>query len=473
MSSNYPAAADDNTTLPDPTTGDYTNNPSHIQLHANANDAIKELEAKIGFGSTAQTPPGSNYILTSDSAGNSKWAVPPNSAVWGLVSGTLSNQTDLQTALNAKLNLSGGTMTGLLILSADPAVALGAATKQYVDGLGSTSYARNETPGGSVNGSNVDFTTSSTYATGSLRVHLNGQRLAPGSGVDYVEVAQGFTMQYAPATGDVLLVDYEITNTTRFVQGSNSSIVQETPSGSINSSNKIFTTLLGKYVPNSLEVYLNGLLQSRTTDYAETTPGSGIFTFVTAPVTGDDLRVGYQYATGASGNADTLDGLHAEDILPTGSVLPYAGVNAPSGWLFCFGQAVSRTTYAVLFSALSTTYGVGDGSTTFNLPDMRGRVPAGQDDMGGSSANRLTGISGSVDGDVLGGTGGAEGVTLTPANYNEFAWMSNQVGSKTMSVNNNVNSGATFGFKLHNTGQNDAHNNVQPTIILNYIIRAA
>ena len=72
--------------------------------------------------------------------------------------------------------------------------------------------------------------------------------------------------------------------------------------------------------------------------------------------------------------------------IPSGAVLPFAGTAAPAGWLLCYGQAVSRTTYAALFNALGTAYGAGDGSTTFNLPDLRGRVPGGKDDMGGVAA---------------------------------------------------------------------------------------
>lgn len=65
-------------------------------------------------------------------------------------------------------------------------------------------------------------------------------------------------------------------------------------------------------------------------------------------------------------------------ICPTGSVIPYAGVSSPpSNWLVCDGSAVSRTTYAELFTAISTTFGSGDGSTTFNLPDLRGRNVVG------------------------------------------------------------------------------------------------
>ena len=62
---------------------------------------------------------------------------------------------------------------------------------------------------------------------------------------------------------------------------------------------------------------------------------------------------------------------------PLGSIKMYAGTTAPEKWLFCRGQAVSRTTYAKLFEVIGTTYGAGDGSTTFNLPDLRDRMPIG------------------------------------------------------------------------------------------------
>ena len=98
----------------------------------------------------------------------------------------------------------------------------------------------------------------------------------------------------------------------------------------------------------------------------------------------------------------------------SGMVMPFAGSSAPSGWLLAYGQNVSRTTYADLFTAIGTTYGSGDGSSTFTLPDLRGRVVAGQDDMGGS-IDRLTNQTGGLDGDTLGATGGAETHTLTEA----------------------------------------------------------
>lgn len=76
-------------------------------------------------------------------------------------------------------------------------------------------------------------------------------------------------------------------------------------------------------------------------------------------------------------------------IIPAGVMLPYGGSTAPTGFLLCYGQPVSRSTYSDLFSAIGTTYGAGDGSTTFNLPDARGRVLAGKDDMGGTAAGVL------------------------------------------------------------------------------------
>jgi microcystin-dependent protein len=65
------------------------------------------------------------------------------------------------------------------------------------------------------------------------------------------------------------------------------------------------------------------------------------------------------------------------DLVPVGAVFPFAGASAPIGYLICDGSAVSRTTYAALFTAIGTTYGAGDGSTTFNLPDMRSSMPLG------------------------------------------------------------------------------------------------
>jgi microcystin-dependent protein len=160
-------------------------------------------------------------------------------------------------------------------------------------------------------------------------------------------------------------------------------------------------------------------------------------------------------------------------ILPIASVIPYAGATAPSNFALCYGQAIDRTTYADLFALVGTTYGVGDGATTFNLPDLRGRAVAGKDDMGGVSADRLTDQSGGVDGDVLGDSGGDETHTLVtaeiPSHTHDFNVRTASFGSvEPLGGASGTSAGVTDA-----TGGDGAHNNVQPTFILNYIIKIA
>lgn len=100
--------------------------------------------------------------------------------------------------------------------------------------------------------------------------------------------------------------------------------------------------------------------------------------------------------------------------VPLGGMLPYIGATVPnSSFAFPFGQAISRTTFASLFALTGTAFGIGDGVTTFNIPDLRGRSVFGLDSMGGSAANRITVAGGNFDGTVLGNTGGLQNHTLT------------------------------------------------------------
>lgn len=99
-----------------------------------------------------------------------------------------------------------------------------------------------------------------------------------------------------------------------------------------------------------------------------------------------------------------------------GEVFDYAGASCPARSIEGYGQALSRTEQAPLFNAIGTIYGAGDGFTTFTAPDFRGRVVAGEDDMGGTSANRLTAAtSQGLNGDTLGATGGEESHVQTLA----------------------------------------------------------
>lgn len=165
----------------------------------------------------------------------------------------------------------------------------------------------------------------------------------------------------------------------------------------------------------------------------------------------------------------------APSSIPAGVVSPYAGSSAPSGWLLCYGQAVSRTTYADLFTAISTTYGSGDGSTTFNVPDLRGRAVAGKDDMGGSAASRMTSGGSGVNGASLGASGGTETHTLTTPQMPAHSHTLNGYGRTATTGGTNADFVYTGSYNLSNTSQNTggdgAHNNTQPTIILNYIIK--
>lgn len=79
-----------------------------------------------------------------------------------------------------------------------------------------------------------------------------------------------------------------------------------------------------------------------------------------------------------------------ETVAP-GAILPFARATAPAGWLKANGAAVSRATYSALFAAIGTTFGVGDGSTTFNLPDLRGEFVRGLDDSRGVDTGRVLG----------------------------------------------------------------------------------
>lgn len=181
------------------------------------------------------------------------------------------------------------------------------------------------------------------------------------------------------------------------------------------------------------------------------------------------------------------DAVDAVSTIPIGSTIPYFGSSAPTNYLLCYGQTIGDTgsgadvegsEYEALFDiakACAPNSGTEDfaNGDTVTIPDLRGRVVAGQDDMGGSSANRLTGQSGGVNGDNLGATGGAETHTLSiaqiPAHTHTYDGLANIGGSTSIPP-----SGGSTGETPQATGSagsGQAHNNVQPTLILNYIVR--
>jgi microcystin-dependent protein len=204
-------------------------------------------------------------------------------------------------------------------------------------------------------------------------------------------------------------------------------------------------------------------------------------------------------------------------FVPTGVINMWGTTTAPTNWLLCDGTAVSRTTYAALFAVISTTYGVGDNSTTFNLPNLKGKVPVGRD-------------SADTSFDSMGETGGAKTHTLSSAemplhthiqnshnhsqnshthttdtqgNHNhggsvgtgEFlyrdgayntgynSWVGNvylamtwnggtaYAGSHSHNVNGQTATNIAQTATNQYAGSSSAHNNLQPYIVLNYIIK--
>lgn len=118
----------------------------------------------------------------------------------------------------------------------------------------------------------------------------------------------------------------------------------------------------------------------------------------------DAALIGRIYINTTTGRIERDNGTTWDEVatkIPAGVTLPFAGTSIPGGWLYCNGQAVSRTTYSALFSAIGTAFGTGDGSTTFNVPDLRGRFIRGQNDSSGNDPDAA--------GRTASGTGGATG----------------------------------------------------------------
>ena len=179
------------------------------------------------------------------------------------------------------------------------------------------------------------------------------------------------------------------------------------------------------------------------------------------------------------------------DILSIGTILPFSGddESVPTGWTVCDGKALSRTGYPELFELIGTTYGSGNGTSTFNIPNLKGKTPVGQDTNDTSF-------------DVLGETGGEKTHTLVssempshthtqksctnPGDHSHkmySGYITYQGGSATGNSPATANpdwggdqwtqgaGGHTHTITLNNTGGDGAHNNLQPYIVINYIIK--
>ena len=153
--------------------------------------------------------------------------------------------------------------------------------------------------------------------------------------------------------------------------------------------------------------------------------------------------------------AEKLDPAAVSVLMPTGSIMSFAGSSAPTGYLLCDGAAISRSTYSTLFGLLATTYGAGDGSSTYNIPDL---------------------LSGSAD--AIGATNNHSTKTHTlstsemPAHsHNLPVDIGGSLSIQSLTGSTGSDQGYDGSVDSANTGGGGAHNNVQPTFILNYIIK--
>lgn len=181
-------------------------------------------------------------------------------------------------------------------------------------------------------------------------------------------------------------------------------------------------------------------------------------------------------------NMDIIDATmfsNSQSSLPIGVGFDYWGSAAPAKCIFPYGQAISRTTYALLFAVLGVTYGVGDGSTTFNLPDKSGRVSFAADNLSGTPAGRLTkATTDGIDGTAIGNTGGVQDAVL----------IAGQIPAITGTVPARTGVGPTAGgggpvavgasdnttlpVTINGTGGGTPVNTLPPGIVCNYVIYA-
>lgn len=187
-------------------------------------------------------------------------------------------------------------------------------------------------------------------------------------------------------------------------------------------------------------------------------PGGGTAGQVLVKQSDTDHDVGWENQTGG--------GSATGDTLPVGSIMPYPKATAPENWLTCDGSAISRTDYSELFNAIGTTFGEGDGSTTFNLPNIKGRTIVGLD-------------AEDTDFNAIGKTLGEKTHALTVAEmpkHNHKIPIDSFVNSDSQV---DVKSGGHVSYKAQGTnyetttaGGSQPHNNIQPSFVIPYIIKA-
>jgi len=173
------------------------------------------------------------------------------------------------------------------------------------------------------------------------------------------------------------------------------------------------------------------------------------------PIIINDAETAEEYFRDANNNWKKILCEPSGDTLPIGAITQFSGSIAPTNWLFCNGQAISRTEYSELFSVIGTNYGEGDGSTTFNLPDFIGRVPVGLD-------------AEDVDFDNLGDFGGEKTHTISILELPRGVVYDEE---KSSGEYTHYADGGSRGYKV-TKNTNQPYNIMQPYLVTNFIIKA-
>lgn len=182
-------------------------------------------------------------------------------------------------------------------------------------------------------------------------------------------------------------------------------------------------------------------------------------------------------ATGSTGAALAVTPDVIAGVMPTGALLPYAGSAAPTGFLLCDGSSVLQSTYAALFAVISTTYGSADG-THFNVPDLRGRIPigVGTGTGGGAAGTGLPTGGSALTAVARAGWKGEETHVITEAELaahtHATALNGNGATDNGSRITPNASAGSASGTSTSGSaGSNTAHNNIQPVMGVNFIIK--